>query len=55
MQKVREKLTLLSQEPNARLDPSTLGSWPELKAEDSPIETPNTPKSHRFLRDIVQI
>jgi len=30
----------LSREPNVGLDPRTLGSWPELKADAPPTEPP---------------
>ena len=38
----------LSGEPNPGLDPRTLGSWPELKADTSPMEPPRWPNFLHF-------
>ena len=40
----------LSREPNVGLDPRTLGSWPEPKADTSPTEPPRCPTIFFFYR-----
>ena len=37
-------------EPNVGLDPRTLGSCPELKADAQPLSHPGAPRSHKRVR-----
>ena len=46
MEGEEEADSLLSREPDPRLDPRTPGSWPEPKADAQPTETPKRPGKH---------